>query len=427
MLKVGHVVVRPGKRLGDSSVEIPVPEELETVPGIPQTKREVDWYSREYPLQRQQVEHAADTEWAPSIGTEAMRQYQIEHDGVMEPFYALMNSSGDLPATGTPTKEDVTELIKNKARELGYLDVGITSHDLRYVYEDRKAHVKFAHAICLALEQDYAETQTAPSMAAEHGHYGTYEKQAPLGLQMVDFIRSLGYQAQVHGPSNHSSATIPMFVQAGLGQLGANGQLLTPESGARCRLQIITTDAPLTYDEPVDYGFHAFCQVCQVCVNRCPGRALMREKVWWRGVEKNKLIYKRCRPVMARYEGCAICMKVCPINKYGAKAVMEHYVETGQVLGKGTHGLEGYTLHPESSERFVFGYFGPGELPTFNNEFFDIPKGSRENAALDEYIRTLESRDGDLDRPEDSEKLFKLRARLMEIRAGDGVKDSTMF
>ena len=63
-----------------------------------------------------------------------------------------------------------------------------------------------------------------------------------------------------------------MFVAAGLGQLGANGQLLTPHAGARCRLQIITTDAPVTFDEPVDYGFHAFCQVCQVCVNRCPGR-----------------------------------------------------------------------------------------------------------------------------------------------------------
>ena len=61
MLKVGHVVTRPGRKLGDAPVDIPVPEELETVPGIPITSREVDFYSREYPLQRQQVEHAADT------------------------------------------------------------------------------------------------------------------------------------------------------------------------------------------------------------------------------------------------------------------------------------------------------------------------------------------------------------------------------
>ena len=35
MLKIGHEVVRPGVRLGDSTYSIPVPEELETVPGIP--------------------------------------------------------------------------------------------------------------------------------------------------------------------------------------------------------------------------------------------------------------------------------------------------------------------------------------------------------------------------------------------------------
>ena len=281
MLKIGHVVVRPGRRHGDEPVEIPVPEELETVPGIPMNSKDVDFYSREYPLQRQQVEHAADTEWAPTVGTEEMQQYHHEHQAVMEQFYPLMNRSGELPPTGTATGEDVTDLIRTKAREMGYLEVGFTAHDSRFIYQDRKSHVKFGNAICLALEQDFEETQSAPSMAAEHGHYGTYEIQAPMGLEMVDYIRSLGYGAQVHGPSNHSAATIPMFVAAGLGQLGANGQLLTPHAGARCRLQIITTDAPVTFDAPVDYGFHAFCQVCQVCVNRCPGRALMREKIWW--------------------------------------------------------------------------------------------------------------------------------------------------
>ena len=427
MLKIGHVVVRPGRRYYDEDVEIPVAEELETVPGIPMVNKDIDFYSREYPLQRQQVEHAADTEWAPSVGTPAMRAYAVEHDAVMEEFYPAMNRSGDLDPTSTPTGEDVTELIRAKAREMGYLEVGFTNHDWRYVYQDRKSHVKYPNAVCLALEQDYEETQSAPSMAAEHGHYGTYEIQAPMGLRLADYIRSLGYHAQVHGPSNHSAATIPMFVAAGLGQLGANGQLLTPHAGARCRLQIITTDAPVTFDKPVDYGFHAFCQVCQVCVNRCPGRALMREKVWWRGVEKNKLIYKRCRPVMARYEGCAICMKVCPINKYGAKAVMEHYIETGLVLGKGTHNLEGYTLHEESTGQYATGYFGPGELPTFNANFFKIPVGSRESAALDEFIGHVKENDSVLTRPEDDEALLKFRDRIKEIVSGEAVADSTMF
>jgi ferredoxin len=169
-----------------------------------------------------------------------------------------------------------------------------------------------------------------------------------------------------------------MFVQAGLGQLGANGQLLSPHFGSRARLMMISTDAPVVYDEAIDYGIHKFCQECQVCVQRCPARALMKEKIWYRGVEKNKLIYKRCRPVMARYLGCGICMKVCPIQKFGLQAVMEHYIETGgEILGKGTHQLEGYTLEDK-------GYFGPGELPTFDPEIFDMPHGKVEDVLFED-------------------------------------------
>ena len=100
----------------------------------------------------------------------------------------------------------------------------------------------------------------------------------------------------------------------------------------------------------------------------------------WRGVEKNKLIFKRCRPVTARYLGCGICMKACPIQKYGMKTVMEHYAATGQVLDKGTHDLEGYVLEEK-------GYFGPGELPLFDGHFFRIPHGRAEDWAFEE-LRT---------------------------------------
>jgi hypothetical protein len=119
-----------------------------------------------------------------------------------------------------------------------------------------------------------------------------------------------------------------------------------------------------------------------VCANRCPGRAIVRDKVWWRGVEKNKLIYERCRPVMARYEGCAVCMKTCPIQRFGMPAVMEHFVETGEVLGKGTHLLEGYTFKEK-------GYHGPGELPQFDRQFFEIPHGRKEDWLFEQFKERL--------------------------------------
>jgi Pyruvate/2-oxoacid:ferredoxin oxidoreductase delta subunit len=145
---------------------------------------------------------------------------------------------------------------------------------------------------------------------------------------------------------------------------------------------MITTDAPVKYDDPVDYGIQSFCQTCQVCVKRCPGRALIKEQVWWRGVEKNKLSYDRCRPVMARYDGCAVCIRVCPVQRYGMKLVMEHYVDTGEILGKGTHNLEGYDFGDK-------GYFGPGELPHFDHETFEFPHGRKEDWLFTEFKKRL--------------------------------------
>jgi len=381
MLKIGHEVVRPGKNLSDAPVTITVPEELETVPGIPLNNREVDWYSREYPLETMNIDERASRDWANAIRDQhvEMREIRKEHDKLNRPLIMAARMTAEQEPTTQATGNDVTEQIKSKAHELGFLEVGITNYDHRYAYASKKDWVQFEHAICLAYEQDYEPTQTIPSIDAEIVHSSTYRTEGAAALELVNYLNTLGYHGQVHSPNDNTGPYIPMFVAAGLGQLGACGYLLTPHVGSRCRLLIITTDANVTHDAPVDYGIHAFCQVCQVCVNRCPGRALMRDKIWWRGMEKNKLYFKRCRPIMARYLGCGICMKVCPVQKYGMQTVMQHYAETGQVLGKGTHDLEGYELEGK-------GYFGPGELPVFERDFFSaMPHGDTEQWAFESF------------------------------------------
>ena len=385
MLEVGHKVNRPGKTLEDAPITIEVPEELETVPGIAQHPAEVDFYSREYPLESQQVEYTADREWVWTVYTDEVVEVRKSHDRLNEPIVAAAKISGDIEPTSEPVPgQDITEEIKAKARELGFGEVGITKFDRRYTFKFKKDWVKFPQVICLAYEQEYEPTQTAPSIEVEGPHFGTYRRMGALALDLADHIRSLGYHAQLHSPLDNSGLYIPMFVEAGLGQLGANGQLLSPHFGSRARLMLISTDALVSYDSPVDYGMHAFCNICQICVNRCPGRALMRDKTWWRGVEKHKLIYSRCRPVMAKYEGCAVCMKVCPIQRYGMKPVLDHYNETGQVLGKGTDLLEGYNMRDK-------GYYGPGELPHFNKEFFTIPHGKSEDVLFEDLKVKIET------------------------------------
>jgi hypothetical protein len=66
------------------------------------------------------------------------------------------------------------------------------------------------------------------------------------------------------------------------------------------------------------------------------------------------------------------------------KPVMDHYIDTGEVLGKSSPNLEGYTL-PDK------GYFPPGKLPTFNSGFFDMPLGRAEDWLVDRFKEKLES------------------------------------
>ncbi|MEC8891261.1 MAG: hypothetical protein VX426_05970 [Chloroflexota bacterium] len=403
--KVSHIVTRPSSREGGSSVSIPVAEELATTPGIPKKEIDLSFYSRTQPLESQTIEKTADRAWTWSVFSDEVAEYLNHHINATKPMVDIAEHSADVPPTGTPDlNEKITDAIRIKARELGFGEIGFTRYDRRYTFKVKKGWVRFEHAVCLAYEQDYWQTQTIPSMEAEYAHYGAYEEENKKGILLAEYIREKGYHAQIHSPNDNSAPYIPMFVEAGLGQLGANGQLLSPHFGSRSRLMIITTDAPVEYDSPIDYGIHKFCDTCQVCVNRCPGRALVKEKVWWRGAEKNKLMYERCRPVMAKYEGCGVCMKVCPIQRYGMEPVMKHYVETGEVLGKNTDNLEGYTFEDRG------GYFGPGELPKFDTEFFEIPKGRSEDWLFDQFKKSISEKGG-----LDSKSLSDFGSELSEI------------
>ena len=384
---IGHHVARPGRNPGEGPLSFPIAKDIQGPAGIPKRDNEISYYNREAPLESVAVAESASAQWAGVIrrdfSPETADLYE-DFQEEMTPVVEWIKATRDMEPTAKPTGDDVTGLIRSKALELGYGEVGFAPFDPRYVYRSRRADLnpRLPTAICLALEQDFDATQTIPSIEAERAQGEAYRRQAEFTKTLVGLILSLGYRVQVSGPTWHLGPMIPMFVEAGLGQLGVNGQLLSPHFGSRARLQMILTDAKVTHDKPVDYGIHKYCALCQVCVTRCPGRALEGQKLWYRGVEKNKLNFARCRPVMTRYSGCGVCMKVCPIQKYGMKPVMEHYIETGEVLGKGTENLEGYTL-PDK------GYFKPGKLPRFDAQFFDMPRGRTEDNLFDELKRKL--------------------------------------
>jgi len=228
MLKVGHEVVRPGKKFGDPDIRIPVPEELETVPGVPINKREVDYYSREQPLETMNITEAAARTWYDSQTTEDMGRHQAaeQRRALIKPLEEAMHQMGDLEPTAESTGEDVAELIKARARELGFADVGITCYDHRYSFQSKKRQVLYPHVVCLVYEENFVATQTIPSVTNLEGRLVTSPTNMQRSLDLSNYIRSLGYHAQII--NTDFAVMIPMFVEAGTGQQGACGYLLSP-------------------------------------------------------------------------------------------------------------------------------------------------------------------------------------------------------
>ena len=51
-----------------------------------------------------------------------------------------------------------------------------------------------------------------PSLESEHAHFGTYEIEGAKAIELAAYIRSIGYHAQIHNPSDNSGSFIAMFV-----------------------------------------------------------------------------------------------------------------------------------------------------------------------------------------------------------------------
>jgi epoxyqueuosine reductase QueG len=274
------------------------------------------------------------------------------------------------PARAAPARSprELSDLIRAEAHRIGLTSVGFTAFDPRYAYVEKRGGYDEGSVIVCVLEEDFDAEQRAPSRRHERATFEAYTEIFAMMARLARFVHGLGFRAQPHdieGPVMY----IPLAAQAGLGQMGYNGQLLTPGAGARNILAAITTNAALAHDEPVDYGIPGICSQCRVCIRRCPVGALPGAPSEHRGVTKTKLKTERCLPVVAQADGCAVCAKTCPVQRYGLSAVLAHLDATGEILGKGSAELETFEWPLDGRA------YGPGEKPRVNSAELLHPAG----------------------------------------------------
>jgi reductive dehalogenase len=223
--------------------------------------------------------------------------------------------------------------IKEVGRFLGADLVGVCELNPAYVYSHTGLRIDFAkgtagkeiklphrHAISLAVEMNFNRMLYSPGWI-DNAEVGLgYLNAAKAAVSLAAYIRELGYPARAHFFINEWVLHVPIAMDAGLGELSRNGILITAPFGPRVRLSTVTTDLPMTIDQPVDIGAVSTCEVCKKCADNCPSQAIPHGgKEIVRGVEKWNLDAGKCMRFWVanplKWNDCARCIAVCPWNR----------------------------------------------------------------------------------------------------------------
>ncbi len=177
------------------------------------------------------------------------------------------------------------------------------------------------HAVVLLFEMDEEGISTAPTLTEMGTTNVSYSRISFTTVMLAEFLRGLGYHAI---PSaNCTALSIPLAIEAGLGQLGRHAKLINPKYGPRCRISKVITDLPLKSGEPIDFGVIEYCSTCKQCAEACPARAIpFGERNFPPMNECNSggflawhLDHKKCYKYWSEVgTNCGICVAVCPYN-----------------------------------------------------------------------------------------------------------------
>jgi reductive dehalogenase len=232
------------------------------------------------------------------------------------------------------SKEEATRVIKKASLFLGADVIGVAPYDDRWVWEKRFNLYDGTHEVnalpfkpksvlVFGFEMDYEAYRTTPSAIGDAAAGVCYTKMAVTSHSVADFIRKLGYHALPCG--NDTASSVPLGIQAGLGEGSRMGIMISPIFGPRIRLSKVYTDMDLMPDQPITFGVGEFCRMCKKCAHACPSKAISFDDepsfkpqscVSNPGIKKWYLKADRCVQFWGEIgSDCGHCITACPYNK----------------------------------------------------------------------------------------------------------------
>jgi epoxyqueuosine reductase len=252
----------------------------------------------------------------------------------------------------------LTQAIKEKARQLGFVLAGVTSCEppahynifeawldqnkhgtMQYLAEERsrirRADPKQILPECssiLVLALPYANSdfriQNSEFQIAAYALGDDYHDIIPPRLQQI--VQFIEEQVGHPIPNRCYTDTGPILERelaqrAGLGWVGKNSMLINPRAGSTFFLAEILLGIQLEPDDPFPTDH---CGACTRCLSACPTQCILpnrtidaRHCISYLTIELKDDIPENLRPQIGNWIfGCDICQQACPWNRFSLPA-----------------------------------------------------------------------------------------------------------
>lgn len=212
---------------------------------------------------------------------------------------------------------ELVEFTKSLGADLvGVADLSRLSAEHNLLAESIRQRLTRAAVSAVRLSGAVLDEITDHPTKTYYHHYRTVNFALDqLALRVVRLLQDKGFLAypvpasqlvdweHQRGAFSHKHAAL----EAGLGWIGRNNLLVTPQFGSQVRLVSILTDAPLEAGQPLSQD----CGACRACVDACPASAIADDPAAFDHQRCYAKLEEFVRKRLAGHHICGVCVRAC--------------------------------------------------------------------------------------------------------------------
>ena len=210
--------------------------------------------------------------------------------------------------------------FEEKAKKLGINSIGYVKVPPKIAKEKG---LKWDNAIVMTMKMWDEIIKESPSEKAKKMNSGLYEKFKEIAIILSKYLEEKGHETSLVIP-NEELLNLPILAQeAGLGYIGKNKLLITPELGPQVKIAAILIDIenfPLSCENKHSWIID-YCKECEECIENCEEDSLTINE---NDLQKSYFDSEKC---IASTQACTYCLEKCPFFIEGYSRIKKKFLE----------------------------------------------------------------------------------------------------